>query len=71
MKDLICPDCERPIMSIQKVKNLLRVTAGKVLIGHCFCGVSYEIRSLKRNVLDVSTSSGKRSEQLIEGDEEQ
>jgi hypothetical protein len=53
-------------MSIQKVKNLLRATAGKVLIGHCFCGVEYEIRSLKRNIIDISTSSGKRSEQFTE-----
>ena len=66
MHDLICPDCEKPIMRIQKAKNLLRTTAGKVLIGHCFCGVSYEIRSLKRNVIDISTSSGKRSEQFME-----
>ena len=35
-----------------------------------FCGVGYEIRSLKRNVLDISTSSGERSEQIIEEGEE-
>jgi len=36
MGDLICPDCERPIMSMQKVENLLRTTTSKVLIGHFF-----------------------------------
>lgn len=66
MSDLICPDCERSIMSIQKTKNLLGAASGKVLIGHCFCGVEYEIRSLKRNILDISTSPGKRTEQFME-----
>jgi hypothetical protein len=53
-------------MSVQKAKSLLRATSGKVLIGHCFCGVEYELRSLRRNIIDISTSSGKRSEQFIE-----
>lgn len=64
--DLICPDCERPIMSKKKVKNLLRATTTKTLVSRCLCGVAYEIRSLRKNVFDVSTSSGKRSEQPIE-----
>jgi len=71
MKDIICPDCEKPIMSMQKVENLLRTTTSKTLVSRCLCGVAYEIRSLKRNVLDVSTSSGRRSEQLIEEGEDQ
>lgn len=71
MNDLICPDCNKPIMSIQKVENLLRTTTSRTLVSRCWCGVAYEIRSLRRNVLDVSTSTGKRSEQLIEEGEEQ
>ena len=69
MNDLICPDCEKPIMSIQKVENLLRTTTSRTLVSRCLCGVTYEIRSLRRNALDVSTSSGKRSEQVIEREE--
>jgi hypothetical protein len=53
-------------MNMRKAEALLRTTASKILIGHCFCGVAYEIRSLRKNVLDVSTSSGKRSEQIME-----
>jgi len=71
MKDLLCPDCEKPIMSMEKAENLLRTTASRTLVSRCWCGVAYEIRSLKRNVLDVSTSTGKRSEQFIEEGEGQ
>ncbi|PIX24234.1 MAG: hypothetical protein COZ69_06700 [Deltaproteobacteria bacterium CG_4_8_14_3_um_filter_45_9] len=71
MKDLLCPDCEKPIMSMQKAENLLRTTTSRTLVSRCWCGVAYEIRSLKRNVLDVSTSTGKRSEQFIEEGEGQ
>lgn len=66
MKELICPDCQKPIMSIKKVGNLMRNSTSKTLISRCLCGVTYEVRSLKRNVLDISTSSGKRSEQFTE-----
>lgn len=65
MRDLICPDCEKPIMSKQKAENLLRTTTTKTLVSRCLCGVAYEIRSLRQNVLDISTSSGKRSKQFL------
>jgi hypothetical protein len=44
---------------------------GRKTFGRCLCGVAYEIRSLRRNILDVSTSSRKRSEQFIEEGEGQ
>jgi len=65
MSDLICPDCNKPIMSLKKAENLLRTTTTKTLMSRCWCGVYYEVRSLKKNFLDVSTSSGKRSEQFL------
>ncbi|MGQ9637933.1 MAG: hypothetical protein ACUVT6_09095 [Thermodesulfobacteriota bacterium] len=65
VNDLICPDCQKPIMNMQKVENLLRTTTSKTLISRCWCGITYEIRSLRENVLVISTSTGKRSEQLI------
>ncbi len=65
MEDIVCPDCRKPIMSIRKVENLLRSTTTKTLLSRCFCGVTYEIRSLKQNVLEISTSSGKKVKQFI------
>lgn len=66
MSDLICPDCNKPIMSLKKAETLLRTTTTKTLVSRCWCGVGYEVRSLKKNILDVSTTSGKRSEQNLE-----
>lgn len=66
MNDLICPDCKKPIMKLKKAENLLHRTTTKTLVSRCWCGVGYEVRSLKKNILDVSTSSGKRSEQHLE-----
>jgi len=71
MNELTCPSCERPIMNMRKAETLLRATTSKILIGHCFCGVAYEIRSLRKNVLNISTSSGQKSEQLIEESKDQ
>jgi len=68
MSDLICPDCNKPIMSLKKAENLLRTTTTKTLVSRCWCGVLYEVRSLKKNILDVSTSSGRRAEQRLEED---
>ncbi len=65
MSELICPDCHKPIMSLTKAKKLLQGSVTKTLMSRCWCGVSYAVRSLTKNRLDISTSSGKRSEQLI------
>jgi RNase P subunit RPR2 len=65
MDEIFCPNCQKPIMSIKKVENLLRSTTTKTLLSRCFCGVTYEIRSLKQNVLEISTSSGKRVKKFI------
>lgn len=69
MDEMKCPTCGKMIMNIKKVQNLLRKTPSKVLLSHCICGEAFEIRSLKRNVIDISTSSGKRIEQFIEDEE--
>jgi RNase P subunit RPR2 len=66
MNEFLCPDCQKPIMSTKKAEKLLQTTTSKTLLSRCGCGVAYEIRSLKQNVLDISTSSGKRSEQSID-----
>jgi len=66
MDEVKCPTSGKMIMSIKEVESLLRKTTSKVLLSHCLCGEAFEIRSLKRNAFDVSTSSGKRSEQFIE-----
>jgi len=65
MDDIVCPDCQKLIMSIKKVENLLRNTTTKTLLSRCFCGVTYEIRSLKQNVLEISTSSGKKVKKFV------
>lgn len=69
MSELICPDCKKPLMSLKKAEKLLQATVSKTLMSRCWCGVSYAVRSLRKNTLNISTSSGKKSEQWIEEDE--
>ncbi len=70
MTDLICPDCKKLLMSLKKAEALLRTTTSKTLVSRCWCGVGYEVRSLKRNTLDISTTTGRRIEQLLESEPE-
>lgn len=65
MDELICPNCQKLLMSIKKVEFLLRTTITKTLMSRCVCGVNYEIRSLSGKCLEISTSSGKREKYLI------
>lgn len=69
MSELICPDCNKPLMSLKKAEKLLQTSATRTIVSRCWCGVSYAVRSLTRNRLDISTSSGKRLEQLIKEDQ--
>ena len=69
MNKLMCPVCEKMIMSIDKVESLLRNTFSKVLLSHCVCGEALEIRSPRRNVFKISTASGKQSEIFIKNGE--
>lgn len=48
MNKLICPDCKKPIMTLRKAEKILRTTTTKTLISRCWCGVLYEVRSLKK-----------------------
>jgi len=69
MNEIICPSCERPIMTVKELNRLLRNTSSKVLLSHCICGEAYKIRSLNKSLLEISTSSGKRLENFIIGDD--
>ena len=62
MEEMMCPACGKMVMSIKKVENLLRQTTSKILLSQCSCGKTFEIRSLKRNVYEILTSSGKKLE---------
>ena len=65
MDEMICPSCGKMIMSVKKVESLLRITTAKVLLSNCLCGEAFKIRSPKRNVFEISTSSGKRLEHVV------
>lgn len=71
MNVLICPDCQKPLMSMKKAEKLLQTTTSKTLMSRCWCGVAYAVRSLRKNTLDIFTSSGKRSAQFIKEDQSQ
>ena len=67
MDEMICPSCGKMVLSIIKMKSLLRDTASKTLVGNCVCGEAFRIRSPGENVFEITTSSGKRLNLIEEG----
>lgn len=69
MDEVKCPTCGKAIMTTGEAESLIKRTSSKTLLSHCLCGESFEIRSLKKNALNISTSSGKKVEQFIEDEQ--
>jgi hypothetical protein len=67
MDEMICPCCGKMVLSIIKMKSLLRDTLSKTLLGNCVCGEAFRIRSPAGNVFEISTSSGRRLKLIEEG----
>jgi hypothetical protein len=53
-------------MNVEKLEHLLSTTPSRTLWTHCGCGEAFEIRSPRRDALEISTSSGKKWVKPIE-----